>query len=216
MSPNRQAYIPVAAFVDWNSQLRAIPDSASKEPAERSRVALKRVAKNITKILCAESSSANFRVTVRVYSGWCKGFTRTVNHIALSSLPELHDLDALFPSGRVSVIPSIGYGDRLLDSLSKREHSKLGIHLPNTLRQQDGRSNPREKMVDTALASDLLSWVRSEPTGWAAVVSNDDDMVPPVFAAEAWAAEQGGHVMLIRSRVDTDRFLRLDGLVRSY
>jgi hypothetical protein len=131
-------------------------------------------------------------------------------------LPDLLDLDALFPSARVSVISDISYGDSLIDGLPHRAYPGTNIHLYNTLRQQDGRRGPQEKMVDTALASDLLSWVRERPEQWAMVVSNDDDLVPPTFVAEAWAVPTGGNVMLIRSRDRCrDKYLQLEGLVRA-
>jgi hypothetical protein len=153
--------VPVAAFVDWHSQLMSVPKEVSDVPADRARWALRSVTKALTRVLCDESPHSRFRVLLRVYSGWSKGYSRTENYVALSGLADLFDLDALFPSTRISVISTVGYGDRLLEALAGRELPTMGVHLPNTLRQQDGRSAPREKMVDTALASDLLSWVRS-------------------------------------------------------
>ena len=67
-------------------------------------------------------------------------------------------------------------------------------------------------MVDTALAADLLEWAREGQNGWAIVLSEDDDLVPPVFAAEAWTKPHGGRAFIARSRRG-DAFLKLDGLL---
>ena len=70
-----------------------------------------------------------------------------------------------------------------------------------------------EKMVDTALATDLLDWARSDPAEWALVLADDDDFVPPVFSAEAWIRPHGGRVILVRSQRMSKTHLKLDGLL---
>lgn len=206
--------IHVTAFIDWNSQLRAVQASNTLSPTERAREALRRVGHTVTRIITEEDPLGRFRLFVRLYCGWTKGFTRSDYFKAIAGLTDTFDIDLIFPSSRISVSSDIEYGDRLIDALSTRQNGGLGIHLPNTLRNQ-GWAQLQEKMVDTALACDLLSWVRSNPDGWSVVVSNDDDMVPPVFIAEAWLQGSHGRVFLARSQSrPSDRFLRLEGLVR--
>lgn len=208
----RRAPVRACVFVDWNSQLHAVRKEEEDETAEAARDALRRVGDKVTKLLLS-NSAARFRVELRLYCGWTKGFTRSDYYRAVTSLTEAFDLDALFPSARVSVAPEIGFGDRLIDAVSSRQYAGLGIHLPNTLRRQDGGGRQQEKMVDTALAVDLLSWCRTYPTGWAILMSNDDDLVPPAFVAEAWLQPGGGRLLLLREQVrNSDRFLRLEGL----
>jgi hypothetical protein len=90
----------------------------------------------------------------------------------------------------------------------------MAIHLPNTLRRQGGDNIPSEKMVDGAIAADLLSWARTDPTTLALVLSSDDDIVPAVFVAEAWMAPLGGSVRILRPAARGDsRFLNLEGLL---
>jgi len=208
--------IRTGVFVDWNSQLRAVSAVPDLAPIEIARQALRRVGASVSKTLVAEAPNNRFRVDLRLYSGWTKGFTRSDYYKAITSLTEAFDLDALFPSSKIAVTPNLGFGDRLLEGLDTRLNPGLGVHLPNTLRQQEGGGPWREKMVDTALASDLLSWLRDDFDSWAVVVSNDDDLVPPVFVAEGWLQHANGRVLLLRTQNRPgDRFLRLDGLRRS-
>ncbi len=207
--------IRIGVFVDWNSQLRAVALPASTPPQELARAALRHVGNSVSKMLSTEAPNNRFRLELRLYCGWTKGFTRSDYYRAVTGLTEVFDLDALFPSSRISVLAEIGYGDRLLECRPARENTGLGAHLPNTLRQQEGSGRWQEKMVDTALACDLLSWVRADPESWAVVISNDDDMVPPVFTAEAWLEQATGRVLLMRSASRSgDRFLNLDGLIK--
>ena len=68
-------------------------------------------------------------------------------------------------------------------------------------------------MVDTALAADLLERARSDPHEWTLVLSEDDDVVPPVFTAEAWIRPYGGCVLIVRTRRSRRAFLKLGGIV---
>ena len=214
-NPVSRRPIRTGVFVDWNSQLRAIPQAVRMSPAEIAREALRRVGHSVSRLLVAEGPNERFRVDLRLYSGWTKGFTRSDYYKAVSVSAEAFDLDGLFPSSKIAVTPNLGFGDRLLDALETRLNSGLGIHLPNTLRSQEG-DRWSEKMVDTALASDLLSWLRDDFGSWAVVVSNDDDLVPPVFVAEAWVQQSNGRVLLLRTHSRAgERFLRLDGLLRT-
>ena len=67
-------------------------------------------------------------------------------------------------------------------------------------------------MVDTALAADLLEWARRGPNEWALILSEDDDIVPPVFTAEAWLRPYGGRAFILRT-LRPGGFLKLDGLL---
>ena len=61
----------------------------------------------------------------------------------------------------------------------------------DTLRRRDGRIT--EKMVDTALVADLLGLTFRRAADRYVVVSDDDDMWPGVFAAEA----AGGRISML-------------------
>ena len=204
----------VGLFVDWNTQIRLAPQEFIESPIDRCRYALRSVGKTASKQLCSLNAEAVFQVRIRLYHGWTTGVTQTANRRAITMLTEYDDPDSIFPSARVLAKSDIEFGDRLMDALPQRENRGLRIHLPNTLRRQHKGEPFAEKMVDTALASDLLSWARAEPTSIALVVSSDDDLVPPVFIAEAWMKPFGGMVRLIRPHGTGDsRFLSLEGLV---
>lgn len=184
------------------------------DPEDRSRHAINAVGRTVVKELCSIDSKAVFRVRIRLYYGWTSGITPTPNRKAIMKLREFENPDDIFPSSRVLALSDIEFGDRLIDALPERENTGLGIHLPNTLRRQNSQSDRSEKMVDTALASDLLSWARSEPSSLAIVASSDDDTIPPAFTAEAWMKPFGGRVKIIRPSVRNEsKFLRLEGLV---
>jgi hypothetical protein len=204
----------VGLFVDWNTQIREAPLEFAGQPVEKCRYALRRVGKAVTKRLCDLDSVSVFRVQIRLYHGWTSGVTQTQNRRAFASVTEYSNPDDIFPSARVLALSDVEFGDRLLDALPTRQNRGLQIHLPNTYRRQRGDAEPVEKMVDTALASDLLCWARSDPNSIAVVVSNDDDAVPAVFVAEAWMKPFGGSVYLVRSTARADsRYLSLEGLL---
>ncbi|MBR1124768.1 hypothetical protein JQ628_24810 [Bradyrhizobium lablabi] len=204
----------VGLFVDWNSQLREVPLEFADRPIDKCKLALTRVGKIVTKHLCNLDASSVFRVQIRLYHGWTAGVTQTPNRRAFDSIAEVENLDEIFPSTRVLALSDVEFGDRLIDALPRRLKRGLQIHLPNTYRRQRGDAEPAEKMVDTALASDLLSWARSDPTSIAVVFSNDDDAVPAVLVAEAWMKPFGGEVYLVRSNARGDsRYLVLEGLL---
>lgn len=68
-------------------------------------------------------------------------------------------------------------------------------------------------MVDTALAADLLAWARFQSKAWALVLAEDDDLIPPLYTAEAWVKQRGGRALLVRRR-GTNQHVKLQGLLR--
>lgn len=108
----------------------------------------------------------------------------------------------------------IEYGDRLLDSLPHRLrlHAPF-VHLPDSLRRNRETGKWEEKMVDTALATDLLAHARGTPEDWRLVLAEDDDLIPPLFTAEAWGKVRGGKTRLLRHRTTHNPHVNLDGLL---
>lgn len=177
------------------------------------RRALDLTVRRVAKMLETQDALVRFTVTIRLYHGWRRGFEETDRRRAVMSAVSTSDLSGMARSSRVVVSPIVEYGDRLMAALSERLIPSLGIHLPNTVRRQSGNDPPAEKMVDTALAVDLLEYARQDPAGWVVVVSEDDDFVPPAFAAESWMKPYGGRVLLFRQKRAPGRFLKLDGLL---
>ena len=155
---------------------------------------------------------------LEIYHGWYKGFEQTDNRRALATAAAGAYFPALSTRANVLIRPDLSYGDRLLSAFDKRLHLRLGIHLPNTYRaasrQQTKPGMFEEKMVDTAIAADVVHIAYSEPERWILVVGDDDDLVPPVFTAEAVRRAHDGRV-IIMSRRTQGPFLKLDGILEA-
>lgn len=170
-------------------------------------------AKTISRVLARDAPNKRFFVGFRLYHGWYKGWEPTDNLRAVRTTISETNFSDLSHQPNVVFLPDVQYGHTLREALPERCHSHPPIHLPNTLRQQNKGSPPVEKMVDTALATDLLDWARTDPTEWAIILADDDDFVPPLFAAEAWIKPYGGRVLLVRSQRTSRAHLKLDGLL---
>lgn len=202
----------IVAFVDWNAQI-INHSSQHLEPLKCAECTLERTARTIERVLLDWPGADRFRVTMRLYHGWHKGFAPTPNRIAITKTVAQVDFSCLARSNRVAFSSDVQYGDRLLDAINTRLHPRLGIHLPNTLRTQRKGEPPVEKMVDTAIASDLLSWARTSYDEHALVLSEDDDLVPAIYVAEAWLQSTKRTVRLIRLRHQSTACLNLHGLI---
>ena len=200
--------MPVTAFVDWSAQMHNAGVRASDR--EGARHTLVRTTRLVERVLRREQSP--FRVSFRLYHGWYRGWQVTDGYKA--AVQAVVDTNFAALSGEsVEFSPTVRYGHALLAALPERQHANPPIHLPNTLRGQARGQPPTEKMVDTALATDLLAWARLSPSEWAVVLAEDDDLVPPLFTAEAWIKPHGGRALLVRRR-PAGQYLRLDGLLR--
>ena len=206
--------ISVRAFVDWNSQLLLTGVDADEAPMEATERALRMTTRRISQCLADREPNRNFRVELRLYHGWHKGYEPTARRRAASTVLSRTDFAALSSKPSVVYSPNVAYGDHLLHALSRRLHSKLGIHLPNTYRHRHGVVW-EEKMVDTALASDVVLAAHQDPNEWIVVVTEDDDLIPSVFVAEAVLSTTGSRAILIRKRNQAGLML-LDDLLASY
>ena len=177
---------------------------------ERARRTLDQTLRSVGRALSAERP--RFRVSFRLYHGWHKGWQPTDGFKAAAQAVGATDFTAL-SHDRVDFSSAVQYGHTLIEASPERQHRRPPIHLPNTLRDQEKGQPPAEKMVDTALAADLLAWARRSPSEWALVLAEDDDVAPPLFTAEAWIKPHGGRVLLLRKR-PAGQYIRLDGLLR--
>lgn len=148
--------MPVTAFVDWSAQMHNAGVRASDR--EGARHTLVRTTRLVERVLRREQSP--FRVSFRLYHGWYRGWQVTDGYKA--AVQAVVDTNFAALSGEsVEFSPTVRYGHALLAALPERQHANPPIHLPNTLRGQARGQPPTEKMVDTALATDLLAWAPS-------------------------------------------------------
>jgi hypothetical protein len=110
--------------------------------------------------------------------------------------------------GEVIFDPYFGFGNEL--SCGGRRSM-----LYDTLRPHDRQrpnSDLEQKMVDTALASDLLDHARrhrSQKDRGALVIGDDDDLLPPVLTAIEW----GSWVRVLRHRKDDNAHLKTGDVI---
>ncbi|TNE92540.1 MAG: NYN domain-containing protein [Deltaproteobacteria bacterium] len=172
----REAY----ALIDWDSARRC-PwlDPIARERVHRQGVAaqvdavLKVLAKGFTK-----HSKDRVRVNVRVYHGWHRGNEPTQD---LRDLTGLRLRKSSYEAGRVLVTPPV-VGDRLACGGPR-------ALLRDTLRIRDDDGRPEQKMVDSAIAADLLHLARRSAGARVTefiVFGEDDDLIPPVVVANHW------------------------------
>ena len=181
-------------------------------PDDRALLTLRRTTRTINRVLTSQAPDIRFSVVLRLYHGWHKGWEETENFRAVARIQSA-DVFSDYATTNIVFSQDVQYGHTLLSALPERRRGRHAIHLPNTLREQEG-SKPTEKMVDTALAADLLAWARSDPGEWALILSDDDDVVPPVFTAESWIKPHGGRVVIVSTQRKRRDFLSLDGLLQ--
>jgi len=181
---------PTHVLIDWNSELRALRGSGDRDGAEVARRALKQVCRRVGKLLDEQAQGEAFFLFFRVYHGWRKGYEPTPRRRALEAArvynpdnPEDRGLSEYSPRS-TQVLRDLEFGDRLLGARDVRLCGQArDHHLPNTL-QQDRAGVPGEKMVDTALISDLIHLAAENDRSWLIVVGQDADLVPGILTAE--------------------------------
>lgn len=210
-NPSRQTPIHVTCFVDWNSQLLSTGIQHAKAPVEAASAAFRQITRQIAKSLAASNIDANFLANLRLYHGWRKGYEPTNNFRAIRKVIAETDFSTASDNPRVSYDANVGYGDCLLSASTERMHKKHGIHLPNTLRDR-GHLGFEEKMVDTALAVDMVVRAYQYRDEWILLVTEDDDLIPPLFTAESIINPNRARVLLLSKRNWGNNMLLLNGL----
>lgn len=181
---------PAHVLIDWNSELRALPGGGERDGAEVARRALKLLCRSVGKLLYEKAEGEAFFLFLRAYHGWRRGFDPTPRRRALEAArafdpndPEDRGLGEYSPRSS-QVLRSLEFGDRLLGARDIRLcGSRQDHHLPSTL-QQDRAGVLGEKMVDTALVSDLIHLAAEDDGSWLVVVGQDADLVPGILTAD--------------------------------
>lgn len=182
---------PVHVLVDWNSELRALKSAGARDGTELARRALKFLIRGVGKVLDEKAADAEtFFLFIRVYHGWRTGFAPNVRR---QSLEAARVYDPKNPQDRgiveysprlTQIVRELGFGDRLLGAKDDRLCGpRMDHHLPSTY-QQNRAGVWGEKMVDTAIVSDLLHLAVENDKSWLIVVGQDADLVPGILTAE--------------------------------
>lgn len=166
--------------------------------------------KIIDKLTEIDSKSPIRILSTRIYHGWHRGQEPTEDRKVWDELRrKLRPLSR----ERISYLPDVDFGNELICRGSRSV-------LYDTLRPDRERPEiNNQKMVDTALVSDLLSFCRGEssnfrrnekPKTLAIVVGDDDDLLPGVIVAEAW----GMPIYVFRvTREQENRNLNTSGII---
>lgn len=181
---------PIHVLIDWNSELRTLVAAGRCDGADVARRALKQVCRRVGRLLHEQAAGEAFFLFLRVYHGWRRGFDPTPRRRALEaariynpSNPEDRGLSEYSPRPS-HVLRDLEFGDRLLGARDIRLCGQArDHHLPGTL-QQDRAGVLGEKMVDTALVSDLIHLAIDDDGSWLVVVGQDADLVPGILTAE--------------------------------
>ena len=178
-------------FIDWHTAV--IASGAKTRPRRADAVArraLEHVERVVSEHLCGSGARTKFRVRLRLYSGWHSGKTPTDYFRGIAKVMGSYaGKNRSYQQSRVIFEGGdrgIQLGNRLAWGPGERLVRHYDVHFLDTLRHRDG--TPEEKMVDTALAVDLLALANRKEADRYVVVSDDDDMLPGVFAAEAAGA----------------------------
>ncbi|NIZ11112.1 hypothetical protein [Pseudooceanicola sp. HF7] len=191
-------------LIDWNSELHALRGQPASESPDVARRVLKSVCRQVGKHLLQLASDENFFLFLRAYHGWRRGFEPTPNRTALEAArvfdpnaDEGGGLNEYSAHPRQVVVRELEFGDRLLGAMNERLcGQRRDHHLPSTL-QADRRGVLGEKMVDTALVSDLLYLAAEEDDSWLIVVGQDADLVPGILTAEGLLQGTGRRVVYL-------------------
>ena len=177
-------------FIDWHTAVIASGAAIrSQRPELIAQKALAHVESLLSDYLCSSRAGSKFRVRLRLYAGWHSGRTPTKYLQGISKVIRGYasktrsygDNSVIFEAGH----EGLQLGNRLA-VVSGRVAPRHGVHFLDTLRHRDGA--PHEKMADTALAVDLLGLAGRRAADQYIVVSDDDDMLPGLFAAESAGA----------------------------
>lgn len=202
-------------FVDWHTAV--IASGAAIRPGRPdtiAEIALRHVEQIVSDYLNMSAAGSKYEVRLHLYAGWHSGKTRTPYFHGISRVKGAYASKVrIYHGGRVAFRGGDG-GIRLGDTLAcvpRRLARKHQVHLLDTLRSRYGRSE--EKMVDTALVVDLIGLASRKEADRYLVVSDDDDMLPGVLAAEAAGAES---MMLSRPDMSSRFMAHVGDLIQTY
>lgn len=201
--------VDMLVFVDWNAQIIATRSRSRAEPLPEEVIAT--VQRRINDEVSQLSDDFRFKVALRLYHGWHKGFEMQPRRKALSAITQerLNEINN-WPK-QMSFTP-LAFSERSLGAVSARTVTAAGIHYPGTLRDQ-GHQAQKEAMIDTSLVTDLVfAAADREDKSWLAVMGDDVDLVPGLFTAEGLIYETTRRLAFLRHSRKPMKYLCCDGI----
>lgn len=201
--------VPVWAFVDWNSQVCAVQRITCSNKEPRGRDVLEFVVQRISNELKKFPRSYLFEIRIRAYCGWHKGFEPTPRRKALGGIREEEIFDLC--SQPNMTVRQLLFGDQAAGALDKRLSRGTNSHYPATCRERS-HNRHEEKMVDTALVSDLVYHAIQPDSSWLLVIGEDVDLIPGIYTAEAIIAKSERKIAYLWAK--DEKYLVCDDLKR--
>lgn len=199
---SRRGITNVRTFIDWDTARRIVRPSIRRSGHRQCLTSMMELQQFISELLQEADKSTHFRITYRIYHGWHRGKTKTSDLIDFEKISAENLLSRRI--GSCSFAPEILFGNSLVCG-GKRSF------LYDTLRRREDSDKDEQKMVDTALVSDLLTSVRQERDAVYLVIGDDDDLLPGVITAEQWGAK----IILARvTRSHDNAFVQTADLIR--
>ena len=178
----------VIGFVDWNTAIISSGAMRNGRDIHIAELTLKHIERIISEYLIKLPNSPSYQVRLRLYAGWWQGKTPTGYRRGIERLRKNYGKrertygKCVFQGGDSGLETS----DKMA-RVGGRLARKQGVHFLDMVRQD--RDQKREKMVDTCLIADLLDLARRNEADRYVIVSDDDDMFPGMFSAEAIGAQ---------------------------
>lgn len=199
---SRGKVVRVKTFIDWDSARRLVKPSLRPGRSSLSLKSMMEVQDYIAELLMEYDNTNIYRIDYRVYHGWHRGKTKTDDYREFEEISINKELNRRL--GNCAFAPEISFGNILLCG-GKRSQ------LFDTLRRRQDDDKDEQKMVDTALVSDLLMSVKTDRDAIHIVIGDDDDLIPGVITAESWGAK----IILARIKREHDNsFLNMADLIR--
>jgi hypothetical protein len=169
----------VYALVDWHN-VQGYGDPIFRQYSRRYLPNLLfKVQREISLVLQRTTSTkSKYRVVLRIYHGWHQGRNATPIRQDFESLSGDETLARRFSN--VSFARGFQFGNELACSSD-------GLPLYSTYR--GGGQGGGQKMIDSAIICDLLHLLRFKVADVCIVVSDDDDYIPALLTAKAWALD---------------------------
>ena len=171
------------ALVDWHNLEGYFDFKFASNPRKHLPDAILRLQQQVSKALTAGGSGERYRVITRIYHGW---------HQEREAMPIRRDFELFATDERmarrfsnVSFTAGFQFGNELVCT---------DTSFPIYATYRGGGQDSGQKMVDTSIVCDLLHLIRFGYADTAVVVADDDDFIPAILTAKAWA----GRAILLR------------------